>query len=118
MSLKQGLEPHDAPNTGPLRVSPPFKGMTHLLLQPAALLLQVISRLYVDMELFSCRAYPWHQVFAFSLKKDKQRKACPRQVIIYTHYSLSHHKYTYIKKYPAVGVHLIIYIKELRRRGR
>jgi len=40
-----------------------------------------------DVGVISLRAYPNNQAFALPLKKDKQRKACPRQVI----YTDTHH---------------------------
>ena len=59
----------------------------------------------------SLRAYPNSQALALPLSKDKQRKACPRQVIYtYTLPPDAFPKSIYAKAVPQ-RVHLIIYIK-------
>ena len=49
----------------------------------------------------SLRAYPNNQAFALPLEKDKQRKACPRQVI-----------YTTIPTTTRLNSPMIIYIRK------
>ena len=66
-----------------------------------------------DVGVMSLRAYPNNQAFALPLKKDKQRKACPRRAI-YMH-TLRHtdSRLVYIHKesMAIAGIHLIIYIR-------
>ena len=66
-----------------------------------------------DVGEMSLRAYPWFQAFALPLEKDKQRKACPRQVI-YT-YTLPPDATPLIenirKDSTPCRAHLIIYTK-------
>ena len=55
--------------------------------------------------------YPHFQALALPLHKDKQRRACPRQVIIYTHYGLTIPYNIRDKRvHLLLGVHLIYII--------
>ena len=67
-----------------------------------------------DVGVKSLRAYPQDQAFALPPSKDKQREACPRQVIC-IHYTWRISPIElYIRKDtpPVDGVHLIIYIRD------
>ena len=68
------------------------------------------------------RTYPRLQALALPLHKDKQRKACPRQVI-YTYTTASTRQYTHISPaqpfLPIAGRHaytLLYYIRNVKRR--
>ena len=58
----------------------PYRSTFAILKQPN------IMEIKKDVGVKSLRAYPNYQALALPLSKDKQREACPRQVI-YIHYT-------------------------------
>ena len=63
--------------------------------------------------------YLYSQALALPLDEDKQRRACPRQVIIYTHYGLAiPYNIPDKRVHLLLGVHLINNIIGYKAAGR